>query len=64
MDDRVIVDTCIWASFFSKPSSPEKNTVDELIDSDRVMLIGPILAEVLMDSAVRTRHVGSLRGFG
>lgn len=48
MGDWVFVDTCIWASFFSKPASPGKKAVDELIDSDRVGLIGPILAEVLM----------------
>jgi predicted nucleic acid-binding protein len=48
MRDWVFVDTCIWASFFSKPSSHEKKAVDALIDLDRVALIGPILAEVLM----------------
>ena len=48
MDDRVLVDTVIWASFFSKPDSPEKRAVDDLIDADRVVLIGPILAEVLL----------------
>jgi predicted nucleic acid-binding protein len=48
MADWVIVDTCIWASFFDKPSSPEKVGVDELLDADRVALIGPIVAEVLL----------------
>jgi hypothetical protein len=48
MDDWVIVDTCIWASFFSKPSSPEKRAVDDLLDSDRVAQVGPIVAEVLL----------------
>jgi len=48
MDDCVIVDTCIWASFFSKPSSAEKRAVDDLLDTDRVALIGPIVAEVLL----------------
>jgi predicted nucleic acid-binding protein len=38
MDDWVLVDTCIWASFFAKPDSTEKREVD----------IGPILSEVLM----------------
>jgi len=47
MDDWVFVDTCIWASFFAKPSSTEKEAVDDLIDSDRVALVGPIVAEVL-----------------
>src|SRR5260370_40488981 len=47
MEDWVLVDTCIWASFFSKVSSPEKLAVDDLLDTDRVALVGPIVAEVL-----------------
>ncbi|MEM7699980.1 MAG: PIN domain-containing protein, partial [Verrucomicrobiota bacterium] len=45
--DWVIIDTCIWATFFSRSSSQEKINVDFLIDTDRVALIGPILTEVL-----------------
>jgi predicted nucleic acid-binding protein len=48
MDDWVLVDTCVWASFFGKPSSPEKAAIDDLLDSDRVALVGPIVAEVLV----------------
>lgn len=48
MDEWVFVDTCIWASFFAKPGSPEKLAVDSLLDSGRVALVGPILAEVLL----------------
>jgi len=48
MEDWVFVDTCIWASFFAKPSSPEKAAVDDLLDADRVALLGPIVAEVLL----------------
>ena len=48
MDEWGIVDTCIWASFFGKPGSPEKLAVDKLIDMDRIALVGPILAEVLL----------------
>lgn len=48
MDQWVFVDTCIWASFFGKPNSPEKLAVDELLDTDRVALVGPILGEVLL----------------
>ena len=43
----VLVDTCIWAPFFSRPHSAEKIAVDVLLDDNRVALIGPILAEVL-----------------
>ena len=48
MDHWVFVDTCIWASFFTKPSSPEKQAVDRLLDADRIVLVGPIVAEVLL----------------
>ncbi len=43
----MIVDTCVWASFFTKPGSPEKKAVDDLLDSNRVVLLGPLLAEIL-----------------
>lgn len=48
MDDWVFVDTCIWSSFFTKPSSPEKRAVDDLLDADRIALVGPIVAEILL----------------
>lgn len=48
MEDWVFVDTCIWASFFSKAGSTEKRAVDELLDHDRVALVGPVIAEILM----------------
>jgi predicted nucleic acid-binding protein len=48
MEEWVFVDTCIWASFFGKPSSPEKAAVDDLLDTDRVALLGPIVAEILL----------------
>jgi len=48
MDEWVFVDTCIWASFFGKPASPEKAAVDDLLDADRVALVGPVVAEVLL----------------
>jgi predicted nucleic acid-binding protein len=48
MEDWVFVDTCVWSSFFAKPSSAEKLAVDRLLDADQVALIGPVLGEVLM----------------
>lgn len=47
MADRVLIDTCIWATVFSKPNSTENRTVDHLIERDRVIVVGPVLAEVL-----------------
>jgi predicted nucleic acid-binding protein len=48
MTDWVFVDTCIWATFFRKPNSPEHRAVSALLRLDRVALVGPILAEVLL----------------
>ena len=48
MKDSVIIDTCIWASFFAKPHSLEKRAVDALLDAHRVVVTGPILTEVLL----------------
>ena len=43
----VLVDTCVWVPFFNRPHSIEKKAVDDLLDEDRVVLIGPIVAEIL-----------------
>jgi predicted nucleic acid-binding protein len=48
MEEWVFVDTCVWASFFDKPGSTEKSAVDDLLDADRVALVGPVVAEVLV----------------
>ena len=47
MEDWVFVDTCIWSSFFTRPSSREKLAVDDLLAQDRVALVGPDVAEAL-----------------
>ena len=46
--EPVLVDTCMWVSFFNRPQSKIKKVIDELLDDDRVMMIGPVLAEVLV----------------
>ena len=46
--DLVLVDTCIWVPFFNRPQSHEKRAIDELLDDDRVALVGPVLTEVLL----------------
>lgn len=43
----VIVDTSVWIEYFNRPDSPEKHTVDALIDTDPPVLIGIVLAEIL-----------------
>ncbi len=55
MTDWVLVDTCIWASFFSKPNSLEQRVVSGLLRLDRVALVGPIVAEVLLGIRNRDR---------
>lgn len=44
----VLVDTCLWVSFFNRPSSDVKRVIDELLDEGRVALIGPIVTEILL----------------
>jgi hypothetical protein len=44
----VLVDTCIWVPFFNRPQSNVKIAVDELLDTDQVAVIGPIVSEVLL----------------
>jgi predicted nucleic acid-binding protein len=43
----VLVDSCMWAAFFSSPGSSEKIKIDSLLDHDRVALTDPIVAEIL-----------------
>jgi hypothetical protein len=43
----VIVDTSAWIPFFNQPRSPEKREIDALIDADRLVLVGVVLAELI-----------------
>jgi predicted nucleic acid-binding protein len=43
----VLIDTCIWGPFFSKPQSEAKCAIDSLIKLDRAAVIGPVFAEAL-----------------
>lgn len=43
----VIADTSVWIPFFNRPDSPQKATLDLLIDADEVVLVGVVLAELL-----------------
>lgn len=47
MPDKVIIDTCIWVDFFNNPGCENKRMLDLLIDGDRAVVIGPVLAEVM-----------------
>jgi predicted nucleic acid-binding protein len=43
----VIADTSVWIPFFNRPDSPQKTSLDLLIDTDEVSLVGVVLAELL-----------------
>ena len=43
----VIVDTSAWIPFFNQPGSREKREIDALIDADRLVLVGVVLAELI-----------------
>ncbi len=48
MASLVLVDTCVWVSFFSRKASPHKAAVEKLLDEDQAAIVGPILAEILL----------------
>ena len=48
MEEWVFVDTCMWASYFGKRGSEERAAVDELLDLDRVAVVGPVIAETIL----------------
>jgi predicted nucleic acid-binding protein len=46
--ERVVVaDTSVWIPFFNDPHSEEKRELDALIDLDRLVLVGVVLAELI-----------------
>lgn len=44
----VLIDTCVWIEFLNRPRSRMHQVVDALLDAERVLLIGPVLAEILL----------------
>ncbi|MDA0836636.1 MAG: PIN domain-containing protein [Planctomycetota bacterium] len=44
----VIVNTCVWASYFSRKSATTNQAVNLLFEEDRVAVIGPVVTELLM----------------
>lgn len=45
---KVLIDTCMWATYFDRPQSAVTRAIDDLVDENRVVLIGPVLTEVLL----------------
>ncbi|HUT55866.1 MAG TPA: PIN domain-containing protein [bacterium] len=50
----VMADTCIWIDYFNRPGSRVSQHLGELIQDERVALVGPVLAELL--SGTRTKE--------
>ncbi len=62
MEDWVFVDTCIWASFFTRPSSREKLAVDDLLRKIAWRWWDRLLRRCYAGSAVRSRRTGQALG--
>lgn len=43
----VLVDTCIWSTYFKHSTSPTRTSINLLLRRDRAVLIGPVLTELL-----------------
>lgn len=43
----VLIDTCAWIDFFRLPQGELGDAVQRLIESDRAVLTGPVLTELL-----------------
>ena len=52
----VVVDTSIWISFFNRPASIEKRTLDDLLDRDEAVLVGVVLTELLQGVRSKTER--------
>ncbi|MEW6007145.1 MAG: two-component regulator propeller domain-containing protein [bacterium] len=45
--EKVVVDTSIWIEYFNNPTSKEGEVVKDLLEEDRVVITGSIMAELL-----------------
>ena len=51
--ELVLLDTSIWIEFFNRPERPEALAVKELIEQDRAVLAGVILAELIQGARTK-----------
>lgn len=56
----VIVDTSVWIQALRVHASPERSEIDSLLESNTLVMVGPVLAEVLQ-GARTTREFEELR---
>ncbi len=47
MKDRVVVDTSCWIEYFNRPESEVGKEVEILLQDDRVVIVGCVIAELL-----------------
>ena len=63
----VVADTSVWIPFFNEPDSEEKRELDALIDADRLVMVGVVLAELIQgcrtakEAETTTSHLAGLR---
>jgi len=43
----VVADTSVWIPFFNEPESEEKRELAALIDADRLVMVGVVLADLI-----------------
>lgn len=53
----------MWVPFFNRRSSAVKIVIDELLDDDRAMRVGPIVTEILQGLGEMPKRIGSHRCF-
>ena len=54
----VLADTSVWIEFFNRPASIEATALRALIEHDRVVLAGVVIAEIIQ--GVRRKKEGTL----
>ena len=55
----VVADTSVWIPFFNEPESEEKRALDALIDADRLVMVGVVLAELIQGCRTASTSSGT-----
>ena len=54
--DLILADTSVWIRYLRDTHSFEARRLHELLEADRVVLCGPVLAEIISGSRNRAAH--------
>ena len=46
-DEMVLADTSVWIEYFNRPKSRTAEKMTDLLKQDRIVLAGPIIAEIV-----------------